>query len=55
MLLQAVVLLDLAHELIAFAGDDIEFIVGELASSLTLSFPVPFDAVPVHVVLQRLL
>ena len=49
----AVALLDLAGELVAAAGDDIEVVVGQLAPLLLgLAgdlLPVAFDLVPVHV------
>src|SRR5262249_20117960 len=48
----AVALLDLALELLAVAGDDIEVVVGQAAPlflHLALELlPVTFDAVPVH-------
>src|SRR5262245_13043775 len=52
---EAVALLDFAFQLLAPAGDDVEIVVGELAPlllDLALDLlPVPFHAVPVHVVL----
>ena len=48
-----VLLLDLADELVALAGDDVDVVVGELAPLLLHLarelLPVAFDAVPVHV------
>ena len=49
----AVAFLDFADQLIAFAGDDVQVVVGELAPlllDLALDlFLVSFNAVPVHV------
>src|SRR6476469_5861048 len=50
--LEAVMLLQAAEQLVLFAGDPLEVVVGEfrpLATNLTLElFPVTFDLVPVH-------
>src|SRR5690606_25292546 len=48
----AVTFLNLARELVALAGDDVEVVVGQLAPlllDLALHLlPVTFDAVPIH-------
>lgn len=50
--LKTITLMNIAFELVAFAIDDVEVIVGERALLfLDLSlhlFPVTFDAVPIH-------
>src|SRR5215468_9134944 len=49
---EAVLLLDLAHELVALAVDDVELVVRQLAPlffDLALELlPVAFDAIPIH-------